>query len=163
MKVKVIRIVALIPTRAGCAVFLGDEDKIMQFFIDLQIGAAINAHLSNEPFERPFTHDLFSQSLDMFGVKMTKMIITDYQNDIYYARVHLEMKNALEERKSAVMDSRPSDALALAVRQGAPILIDENVWEEVEDMSQLLEDLKKQADDGEDEEGDSFGNEEEGV
>ena len=46
---------------------------------------------------------------------MTKMIITDHFEDVFYARVYIEMQNEVSERKIVVLDSRPSDALALAL------------------------------------------------
>ncbi len=147
MKLRKIKIVALIPTKAGCALFLGDDKKVIHFFIDLHVGASINFTLTGEVRDRPLTHDLFSQTLDMLGAKMNKMIITDRVEDIFYARVYMEMKNEVSERKIVVLDSRPSDALALAVRQGAALYIEESVMDASEDRTDLLEQLRDQADD----------------
>jgi len=59
--------VALLPTPAGCAVFLGDGRKVIVFYIDPAIGASINAVLSGTQSPRPLSHDLFAQTLDAFG------------------------------------------------------------------------------------------------
>lgn len=149
MILKEIKIAALIPTRAGCAVFLGAEDKVIHFFIDLHIGQSINTALAGETLARPLTHDLFSATLSGFGGRMTKMIINDCKNEIFFARVYWEMENETHERSVVEIDSRPSDALALAVRQKAPILIKAEVWDECEDMTSLLNDLQTQMDDAE--------------
>lgn len=143
-----IEIAALIPTKAGCAVFLGNKRKVIHFFIDLHIGQTINDAILGNDTERPMTHDLFSATLKGFGGKMLKMIIHDYRDDIFYARVYWEMENEVMERKLLEIDARPSDAMALAVRQNAPILISKKVWKEAENMKELLNDLKNQ-DEGE--------------
>ncbi len=144
MRLLEIEIAALIPTRAGCAVFLGNEKKVIHFFIDLHIGHTINDSLSGNDTERPMTHDLFSATLNGFGGKMTKMIIHDYRDDVFYSRVYWEMENEVMERKILEIDARPSDAMALAVRQNAPILISKKVWRDAENMKELLNDLNNQ-------------------
>ena len=88
-----IRIIALIPTRAGCAVFLGNDDKVIHFFIDLHIGHSINTAMAGESTHRPLTHDLFSATLKGVGARMTKMIINDCKNETFYSRVFWEMEN----------------------------------------------------------------------
>lgn len=142
-----INIVALIPTRAGCAVFLGKGKKVIHFFIDLHIGQAINMELAGDQSERPLTHDLFSRTMRGFGARMTHMIISDYRDEIYYAKIFWEMENEVKQKSIVEVDSRPSDALALAVRQKAKILMAESVWEASEDRSELLADLKAQVGD----------------
>ena len=144
MKVKEIRIVALIPTRAGCAVFLGNTRKVIHFFIDLHIGASINDAIAGEAYERPLTHDLFSQSMSVFGATMKKMIINDLKDETYFALVYWEMENEVKQRKVVEIDSRPSDALALSVRQQAPIYINQEVWDRSENMHSLLKELQNQ-------------------
>ncbi len=145
MELRQIQITALIPTRAGCALFLGSEEKVIQFFIDLHIGSAINDGIVGNTTERPLTHDVFAQTLAALGAKASKVILTDYNEGIYYARIYWEMDNEVYQRKILEIDIRPSDAIAIAVRHDAPIYINEEVWQEVEDKSQLLIELKEQA------------------
>ena len=59
--------IALMPTPAGCAVFLGDGTKCIVFYIDPGIGASINASLSGQIPMRPLTHDLYLLTLQAFG------------------------------------------------------------------------------------------------
>ena len=141
-----IKIAALIPTKGGCAVFIGTEQKVIHFFIDLQIGQSINDALSGNMPTRPMTHDLFCGTLNGFGGRMTKMVINNYKDDVFYSRIYWEMENEVLEKKVVEIDARPSDAMALAVRQKVPILISETVWEESENMKPLLNDLKNQSD-----------------
>ena len=135
--------VALMPTEAGCAVFLGDGSKVIVFYIDPAVGAAINATLAGQAPPRPMTHDLFIQSLHAFGAKVSRMAIVAMDEEVYYARLILEASNELMERKIIELDARPSDCLALAVRDNAPMFVVRPLWERLEDMSETLEDLRK--------------------
>ncbi len=134
--------IALMPTQAGCAVFLGDGSKVIVFYIDPAVGAAINATLAGQAPPRPMTHDLFIHALHAFGAKVTRMAIVSMEDDVYYARLILEAQNELMERKIIELDARPSDSLALAVRDNAPMFVVRELWERLEDMSQNLEDLR---------------------
>lgn len=134
--------IALMPTQAGCAVFLGDGSKVIVFYIDPAVGAAINATLAGQAAPRPMTHDLFIQALHAFGGKVSRMAIVAMNEDVYYARLILEASNELMERKIVELDARPSDCLALAVRDDAPMFVVRSLWERLEDMSQTLEDLR---------------------
>lgn len=138
--------VALLPTQAGCAVFLGDGKKVIVFYIDPSIGASINAVLSGSKPPRPLTHDLFSQTLEAFGAEVKRVVIVRHEKDIFYARVFLVAENEVMEKKIVELDARPSDSIALAVRHRAPILVLPEVWEELEDVSAVLEDLRNQSD-----------------
>jgi len=135
--------IALMPTDAGCAVFLGDGSKVIVFYIDPAVGLAINATLAGQSPPRPMTHDLFIQSLHAFGAKVSRMAIVAMDEDVYYARLILEASNELMERKIIELDARPSDCLALAVRDDAPMFVVRSLWESLADMSDTLEDLRK--------------------
>lgn len=135
--------VALMPTSAGCAVFLGDGDKVIVFYVEPAIGASINAVMSGVKPPRPLTHDLFSQMLDAFGARVDKAVIVKVEGDVFYARLFITAENEIMERKVVEIDARPSDCLALAVRQDAPIYVREHVWEDLRDMSEVLAELKE--------------------
>lgn len=134
--------IALMPTEAGCAVFLGDGEKAIVFYIDPAVGAAINATLAGQVPPRPMTHDLFIQALRGLGAKVTRMAIVAMEDDVFYARLILEASNELMERKILELDARPSDCLALAVRDDAPMFVVRSLWERLEDMSDSLEKLR---------------------
>ena len=143
--------VALMPTSAGCAVFLGDGEKVIVFYIEPAIGASINAVMSGVKPPRPLTHDLFSQMLDAFGAKVERAVIVKAEGDIFYARLFVVAENEIMERKVVEIDARPSDCLALAVRQDAPVYVRKQVWDELRDMSDVLAELKDKAEEGENE------------
>jgi bifunctional DNase/RNase len=138
--------IALLPTNAGCAVFLGDGTKVIVFFIDPAIGISINTILSGQTPSRPLTHDLFAQTLLAFGARMSRAIIVSRDNDIYHARMILEAENEVMERKIVELDARPSDCIALAVRCEAPIYVAQALWDSLPDVSDELAEMRKQAD-----------------
>ena len=136
--------IALLPTQAGCAVFLGDGSKAIVFYIDPAIGASINTVLSGQSVPRPLTHDLFLLTLQAFGATVSRAVILRVENEIYYARLILEAQNEIMERKIVELDARPSDCIALAVRCGAPLYVVRTLWDSLEDMSGVLEEMRKQ-------------------
>jgi uncharacterized protein len=75
--------------------------------------------------DRPLTHDLFAAALESLGVRVDKVVISTLAEETYHARLHLERNGEAFE-----IDSRPSDALALAVRTGGRIFASEAVLEQ---------------------------------
>lgn len=143
--------IALLPTPSGCAVFLGDGEKTMMMYIDPAIGAAINVGLQKEKMPRPMTHDLFHGVLGAFGAEVTRMIIVNVEGDVFFARLFIEAENEISQKKIVELDARPSDCLALAVRDDAPILILKEIWEKQADVTELLENMKNMQSDNNDE------------
>jgi len=83
---------------------------------------AITIELQDKPPERPLTHDLLKSVIDELGGRVVHVLISNLRNDIYYARIVVEINGNQVE-----IDSRSSDALALAVRVKTPIFIDDTV------------------------------------
>ncbi len=135
--------IALYPTQAGCAVFLGDGAKVIVFSIEPSLGASINAVLSGTPPPRPLSHDLFTQTLNAFGGRVTKVMIVGVEGEVFYARLWIEAENEIMEKKIIEIDSRPSDAIAMAVRVNAPIYVLRDVWAKLEDMAAVLEEMRE--------------------
>ncbi len=75
--------------------------------------------------DRPLTHDLFASALENLGVRVDRVVISTLAEETYHARLHLERDGTFFE-----IDSRPSDALALAVRTGGRIFASEAVLEQ---------------------------------
>jgi len=99
----------------------------------MAIGAAeatgIAFPLENRVPPRPLTHDLFLTLFGKLKVTVTRVVITDLKDGIYYATVYLDAGG-----KEMQLDSRPSDAIALAIRAKAPVLVEDRVF----DKSDLL-------------------------
>ncbi len=135
--------IALLPTQAGCAVFLGDGTKAIVFYIDPGVGASINASLSGQLPPRPLTHDLYLLTLQAFGAKVSRAVIVSMENEVYYARLIIEAENEIMERKIIELDARPSDCLAVSVRCGAPFYVVRKLWDSLEDMSGVLAEMRE--------------------
>jgi len=142
--------IALLPTQAGCAVFLGDGEKSIVFYIDPAVGISINASMSGQLPPRPLTHDLFQHALKAFGANVSRAVIMRMENEVYFARLILEAENEIMERKIVELDARPSDCIALAVRSGAPLYVLRELWDTLEDMSATLEDMRRENGQGDD-------------
>jgi bifunctional DNase/RNase len=76
---------------------------------------------------RPLTHDLFLTLFGRLNVAVAKAVITDLRDDVYYATLYLTAGGA-----EHVLDARPSDAIALAIRAKAPVFVEERVLERAE-------------------------------
>jgi len=132
---------AVIPTDTGTAVFLGDGTKVFVIHVDPLVGSAIGNQLGGTKSERPLTHDLMGMLLTALGAKVERVVINDLKGATYYARMIISAENELQQRKVVELDARPSDCLAMASRQQAPIYVTKQVWDEVEDMSEVLRKL----------------------
>ncbi len=137
-----VEIVALMPTQAGCAVFLGDGTKVILFYIDPAVGLSINAVMSGQKMPRPLTHDLYMLTLQAFGAVVKRVVITSVDGDVFFARLILEAENEIMERKIVELDARPSDCLAIAARAGALIYVAGDVWASLEDRTGLLDQMR---------------------
>ena len=142
--------VALLPTQAGCAVFLGDGQKVVVIYIDPSVGMAINNHLSEHTPPRPLTHDLFAQTLEAFGAKVLRMVIVAVKDEVYFARIILEAENEVMHRKIVELDARPSDCMALALRADAPMFMVRPIWDAMPDVSETLRQMQQQSEEADD-------------
>ena len=149
-----VQIKALIPTNAGEAVFLGNEEKIFVIYVDPSVGSAINMFVNGTAKERPLTHDLMALILAAVGARVERVIVNDLKSGTYFGRLIITAENELQQRKIIELDSRPSDCLAMATQQKAPIFVSREVWDEVEDMSDVLETMQHQSGKNPDEEED---------
>ena len=135
---------SVMPTSAGSAVFLGNSEKVFVIYVDHAVGSAINMFMLGTPKPRPQTHDLFADVLLGLGARVSRVVITDFADTVYYARLFVEAENeVLESKKLIEIDARPSDSIALAVQQDAPIFVAQHVWDGVEDMSIVLKKMEE--------------------
>ncbi len=108
----------------GFIVFLkkdGDEN-VLPICIGAMEAHSIAASYNNQDFPRPLTHDLFKNVLLTFDCEVVKIHVTELVDGTFYARVFLK-----NEKEELDIDSRPSDAIALALRFQAPIFVHEDV------------------------------------
>jgi len=143
--VREIQVRAVLPLEGTFALFLGNAEKTFVIYIDENVGGAISMFLSNTPKERPLTHDLMANLLMSFGAKVERVVINDMNGAVFYARLILAAENELHSKKLVELDARPSDSVAMAVQQGAPIYVADSVWERVEDVSSTLAKYENEA------------------
>ena len=129
--------IVLLKTREG--------NKFLPIWIGHPEAAAILMKLQGANTPRPMTHDLINDVLSELEVSCTKVAVTELRENTFYAAITLQMNG-----REVEIDSRPSDALALAVRTGAPIFAAEDVISEsaiefeheVEDTEEVVEKFK---------------------
>lgn len=97
-------------------------DRYLPIWIGPAEADAITYRLQDVSVERPLTHDLLSTVIDELGGSVTSVAVVDMTDSIFYAQINIEQNG-----RSLELDSRPSDAIALAVRQQVPIYVEEAV------------------------------------
>lgn len=98
------------------------SERYLPIWIGNNEADAIVIQLQNVPVPRPQTHDLLKSVISELGAKVTRVVVCDLAEDVFYARVNIDV-----DGKQVEIDSRPSDAIALAVRVQAPIFAEETV------------------------------------
>lgn len=132
------------PMDNGYAVFLGNEQKTFVIFVDEPVGVAITMSMRGIVKDRPLTHDLMGHLLRAFGATVERVIINALDGGVFYARLIISAQNEVQQRKVVEIDARPSDSIALAVSQNAPIFVASDVLENVDDVSDTLDQLQRQ-------------------
>ena len=133
----------IVPTPSGTALFLGDDAKVFVIYVDAHSGQLLADTLAGQKRERPLTHDLIGHIFTGFGVTVDRMVINHAGEGVFHSRLLLSMKNELGS-KYVEIDARPSDALILCLRDKRPVAIIREVFESLEDMSELLKKLREQ-------------------
>lgn len=116
-----------------------DQSEVLPIWVGKSEASAISLSLEEVSAPRPMTHDMLKTMLDLYEAKVISVVITDLAENTYYAKVHL-----LYQDSEFSIDSRPSDAIAIALRAEAPIFAQEAVLKKQtnEDLEQWLENLK---------------------
>ena len=99
------------------------QDVAVPIFIDQGIAHSILIGMGDVKVPRPLTHDLFLSALKQLQIHVSRIEITEIRDQTFYARLIL----LEQDQKEMIIDSRPSDCIALAVRVKCPIFIDEEV------------------------------------
>ncbi|MBI2953074.1 MAG: bifunctional nuclease family protein [Chloroflexi bacterium] len=99
------------------------SDRYLAVWIRQAEAFSIATQLETTLTPRPMTHDLLKSAISVLGGKVIRIMVTDFSDDTYYARVVLETADSTQIE----LDARPSDAVALAMRAGAPIYATETL------------------------------------
>lgn len=96
--------------------------RLLPILIGTPEAASIHAALEGIESPRPLTHDLMVHVLERLGASLTSIVVTEIRDHVFYAELHLSVSG-----NDQVVSSRPSDAIALAVRTGSPIFATETL------------------------------------
>ena len=99
-----------------------DGERIVPIAIGLFEVFAIHRTVNNEPPPRPMTHELLGNVLDAIGARIERIVVTELREVVYIGLLVIRLDGQTYE-----IDSRPSDAIALAVQKGAPIYVADKV------------------------------------
>jgi hypothetical protein len=102
-----------------------DSERFLPIWIGPFEADAITLSLQELEVTRPLTHDLLRNVLKVLGAEVLRVNITELRDDVFYARIVISL-----DGQELEIDSRPSDALALAVRTHVPIFVSETVMDE---------------------------------
>jgi len=112
------------------------KDRIVPIWIGIAEARAIAMALAGLKPVRPMSHDLMKEIIDGLDAKLERVVITGIREDIYYALLHINQQD-----RTIVVDARPSDSIALALRTNSPIFVskDTPIIEETEKNKLFLE------------------------
>ena len=111
-----------------------DDRSFLPIWVGIFEANAIALELEGIRTPRPMTHDLLNQTIGQLDGKVERVVITDLRENTFYAEIHI-----LVHGRSVVVDSRPSDAIALALRSSSPVLVDEIVLQKSQEQDDSTE------------------------
>ena len=120
-----------------------EEKRSLPIWVGIFEANAIALELEKIATPRPMTHDLIKNVLEAVDAKVEKIVVNDLRENTFFALIHLRMGE-----EEVTVDSRPSDAIALALRAGAPIFVDDDVVRRAKTV-EAVEAAPKEADDQE--------------
>lgn len=105
---------------------MGGRQRLLPIYIGSPEATSIHYALEGVVPPRPLTHDLFLETIETLGARLDKVVVTEMREHTFFAELHLETGSGPQ-----VISSRPSDAIALAVRCEAPLYADDALVDEV--------------------------------
>jgi bifunctional DNase/RNase len=100
----------------------GEGQRILPIWVGVFEANAIALQIENVQTPRPMTHDLLKNVIQDLSAEVERIVVTELKENTFYAVIHLRTDGA-----ALVVDARPSDAIALALRTAAPIFVEESV------------------------------------
>jgi hypothetical protein len=101
-----------------------EQKGILPIWIGQPEASAIAFQLAGQTFERPLTHDLLRIVIEGFDARVSRIVITELRGNTFYAKIHLSRRDEV-----FVIDARPSDSIALALRAQCPIFVTRELFE----------------------------------
>src|ERR1051325_3536998 len=90
-----VEIRGILPANSGCAIFVGNDEKVFVIQVEHSMGHAIGMFLRDTPKERPLTHHLMNSIFKGFNISVERVVITELKNSTYFARLILQQHNEL--------------------------------------------------------------------
>jgi bifunctional DNase/RNase len=138
--------IALDPFTNTPIVILKDStnERTLPIWIGFMEASSIAMELEKTPRIRPITHDLVKNLIEKLGFHVSRIEVTDLRDDTFYACMHIK-----KDSEEYILDARPSDAIAIALRTDSPIFVNEGVLEksksiEIDEDKEKLEKLLEQ-------------------
>jgi hypothetical protein len=103
-----------------------DGERSFPIIIGIFEAVSIDRHLKGIEIPRPLTHDLVRNVIREMGGELERIVVNDLHDNTFYARLHVQ-----RDGEDIEVDSRPSDAIALAVRTGCPVFVEDSVLDKV--------------------------------
>lgn len=128
-------------TPSGAGLFLGNEKKVFIIYVDILMGEQIRAALRGESQPRPLTFDFVRYILHGFDITVKTIVIYNVKNGVFFSKAVFLQKGTID--KYVEMDIRPSDAILLSLSVGKPIFVDEDLFKNLPDASELLNNFNK--------------------
>ena len=138
------------PTPNGAAVLLGNDQKTFVIFVGFYEAAALIREINNEIPARPLTHELIQNVYLGFDIEVKQVIISTIIDNTFCATLILQQKILEDDegaewagrRNEVRIDARPSDCLVLALKNKVDILVTEEVFDQVQDVSEMAQDVE---------------------
>jgi bifunctional DNase/RNase len=122
-------------------VLLADESgqNVLPIWVGPFEAQAIFMAMQGVMTPRPMTHDLFKSLCEYLGASLRSVVITDIKDDTYFAEIYLQTVSG-----EVIIDSRPSDAIALALRTGAKLYLSEKIAERTMPIEELIDENQQE-------------------
>lgn len=104
-------------------------DRVLPIWVGIFEANAIALQIENITTPRPMTHDLLRDVIDTLDARVERIVVCDLKDNTFYAHIHLAL-----DSDTRIIDARPSDAIALALRVRAPIFVEETVIDHAKGM-----------------------------
>ncbi|MDE2038781.1 MAG: bifunctional nuclease family protein [Elusimicrobia bacterium] len=132
---KEVRIYSLATTVNECIIFLEElsGNRLLPIWIGITEGQAIAIRFSGIVLPRPLTHDLLLAAIKTLGYAVERVVISDIKENTFYARIYIHKGDTVH-----ALDSRPSDAIAVAVRAGCSIFVEDKVFSRCQTLNKPI-------------------------
>lgn len=115
-----------------------NEERVLPIWVGVLEANSIAVALEQLNLPRPMTHDLMLNLSHILGAKMIRAIISDLKDNTFYAEICL-----IRENREIVLDARPSDAIALALRADAPIYVHDSIVDHMLQITEIIDEEER--------------------